>query len=51
MIYAGGEIMSLPDKERVHWPLLPGFPKVSNEMPEVQTGTSRRGIRRRWKVF
>lgn len=50
MIYAGSGIMSISDKDRVHWPLFSGSPKVSSEMPEVQTGTSKRGLRR-WTVF
>lgn len=54
MIYAGGGIMSISDKDMykdtVHWPLFSGSPEVSSEMPEVQTGTSKRGIRR-WTVF
>lgn len=51
MIYAGDGIMSVSDKDRVHWPLFSGTPKVSSEMPEVQTGTSKRGVRRMWTVF
>ena len=35
MIYALGEIMSLSDKDRVHWTLFSGFPEVSSEMPDV----------------
>lgn len=51
MIYAGGGIMSLSDKDRVHWPLFSGSPKVSSDMPEVQTATFKRGIRKMWTVF
>lgn len=49
-IHAGGGIMSISGKDRVYWPLFSGSPKVSSEMPEVQTGTSKKGIRR-WTVF
>lgn len=50
-IYAEIGKMSVSDKDRVHWPLFSCSPKGSSEMPELQTGTSKRGIRRRWSVF
>lgn len=43
MIYALGGITSLSDKDRVHWTFFSGFPKVSGEMPEVQTDASKNG--------
>ena len=43
MIYALGGIMSLSDKDRVRWAFFSGFPKVSSEMPEVQTDASEKG--------
>lgn len=43
MIYALGGIMSLSDKDRLHRTFFSGFPKVSSEMPEVQTDASEKG--------
>lgn len=43
MIYAGGGIMSISDKDTVHCLLFSGSPEVSSEMPEVQTGTLTEG--------
>jgi len=43
MIYTLGVIMSLSVKGRLHCTLFSGFPKVTSEMPEVQTDTSKKG--------